>query len=87
MRPRAMTALLPLCLLAPLQGCANPQTRLVERKPATTPLSFLQCPDKPNPPGPDGTQKSVALYIVDINEAYDDCKARMSALYEVVRPK
>lgn len=59
----------------------------MERKPATTPLSFLQCPDKPNLPGPDGTQKSVALYIVDLNEVYDDCRARMSALYEVVRPK
>ena len=86
MRPRAMTALLPLCLLAPLQGCANPQTRLVERKPATIPLSFLQCPDKPNPPGPDGTQKSVAYFILELEEAFDDCRARLDALAQVLRP-
>lgn len=87
MRPRVMTALWLLSCCALLQACGHQQTRLVETKPVTIPLQLLQCEDKPNPPGPDGTQKTVAFYIVELNELIDDCKARMAALTEILRGK
>jgi len=85
MRPRVMTILSLQFCAALLMGCADRQTKMVETKPITIPLELLQCEDKPNPPGPDGTQKSVAFYVVELNELLDDCKARMAALYEILR--
>ena len=84
MRLKPMTALLLQCLLVPLTACAGHtqiQTKLTQ---VSIPQSVLNCPDSPNPPGPDGTQKTVAAYIVELVEVWDDCHAKLEAVRNIL---
>ena len=85
MRQRVMTALLPLCFAGLLTACASPaapapEIRLVK---PSIPSSLLAC--LPRPPIPDATsQRAVALLLVKIDSAGDDCRQKLAAVVKAL---
>lgn len=78
------TVLLPLCCVLPLTACGGQHLLpelLVERM--EVPASLLSCRPPP-PPRPVDTQRDVALLIVDLAEAGEDCRGKLRAVKEVV---
>ncbi len=75
-----MPALLPL-LCAPLwMGCASAPPPAV-----VVPPSLLACrPEPPVPAAPD--DQALARWILDLAEAGEDCRSRLSAVREIVAP-
>ena len=83
-------ALLLLCSLVPLAACAkpDPEVRIVTKVEVVRPQippSLTDC--RPAPPVPVAeTQADVAGYILDLFDAHGDCREKLRALVEVVRP-
>lgn len=83
--------LLPACALL-LTGCAAttpaPLTELrAERVPI--PQSLLTCQAAPEPPalaGKPGEQDTVALYVVQLWRAGEDCRTRLDAVRRILQP-
>lgn len=67
-----------------LGGCAKPSPAIEVAGP-TVPDQLLTCRDEPTPPAT-GTQRAVALYVIDLAEAGDDCRAKLGAVRSIVRP-
>jgi hypothetical protein len=82
------TALWLLCFAVSLTGCqARPVTKLTQVK-QTIPAELLQCHDHPLRPGPNATQRTVALILDEYGEALDDCKRKLGAVSEIaMEPK
>jgi hypothetical protein len=78
--PRALIALLwPLLSTA----CAEGPPVLLDR---TVPASLLTCQPQPDPPaGPDDT--ALALWLVDLAAAGEDCRARLGSVKELLDAK
>lgn len=61
-----------------LAGCASREPQ--RERPAPAPAVLFECPSPPRPPGPAGTQRDVALYIVDLHAAHGSCRSKLVAL-------
>lgn len=85
MRQRLKTALSPLFCAACLTACTSAPPQLV-RMPVTLdiPGHMFHCQDGPYDPGPDATQRDVALMILDYEEALAACKAKLKAVQDIV---
>lgn len=81
MRPRRLPAL--LCLLsAPLwTGCAPSVPVLVRQE---VPVSLLACQAQPEPPDGQDDQ-ALALWILDLAAAGEDCRSRLTRVKELLR--
>jgi len=81
-RPR-LPALLLLPWLLPWTACAGPPPVLV-RQPV--PPSLLACQPQPDPPAsPDDT--TLALWIVDLAAAGEDCRARLGSVKDLLNAR
>lgn len=77
--PRPLALILPLFALA-LQGCASgPPVVLVDRP--RPPDLLLSC--RASPPQPEmRTDADLAIHILDIEDAGDDCRSRLDRIRE-----
>jgi len=74
-----------LCSAMFLCGCAQEPRLLVESRleRATLPPSLLTCQDSPDPPQAT-TQRDVALFIIQLWEAGEDCRSKLAAVRAMV---
>ena len=80
MRPCRLPAWLVL-LCAPLwTACANPGPPVLVRP--VVPVSLLTC--QPQPVPPDGDDTALALWIVDLAAAGEDCRGRLGRVRDLV---
>ena len=80
MPPRPMTLPWLLCCAALSTGCGpEPLTELRIERPEV-PAGLLTCAPEPAVPPPEATQRDVALYLLDLGAAYDDCRGRLEAV-------
>ena len=81
--PRRPPALL-LLMLSALPSCASPGPPVMARP--EVPASLLTC--APEPPSPDldapGWDRTLALWIVDVMAAGEDCRSRLAAVRRLV---
>lgn len=50
------------------------------------PKELLECPDKPVTPAyTTATQKDIAVYLVQLNQAYDGCRADVDSMRALFR--
>lgn len=61
-----------------LTGCASREPQ--RERTAAAPAVLFECPSPPRPPGRDGTQRDVALYLVDLHAAHGACRSKLIAL-------
>jgi len=55
----------------------------VERQPVN--LSDLHCPERPRPPEA-GTQRDVAIYLLELAAWMETCQAKLAEVRELLRP-
>lgn len=87
MRPRNwMAPFLLFCALS-LMGCekSREQVKLVQVKP-DIPMNLYYCPEEPTKPIV-ATQRTVALIILDFQEALATCQENLRAIREIVERK
>lgn len=73
-------ALLPLLSVLPLMGCGDGPAVLVRQE---VPPALLACQPQPAPPeAPDDT--ALALWIVDLAGAGEDCRAKLASVGELL---
>lgn len=63
-----------LLWLLPLAACATPQAVVVRQE---VPPAMLACQAAPPPPPPTADDQALALWIVDVVTAGNDCRARL----------
>jgi hypothetical protein len=87
-----MTALLLLCFALPLAACASkpepPVPQVVVRKELVRqpiPGDLLTCAPQPAPPDT-GTQRDVGQFIIDLAAAGADCRSKVEAVAQIVKP-
>jgi hypothetical protein len=81
-----MLLLLPFCA-ALLSGCASDglkpvvryETRIIE-----VPKSLRQCDNRPIVPKDPITQRKVATFVNDLDEAYSDCKSKLNGVDQIL---
>ena len=66
-----------------LGGCAKPSPAITVAGPSV-PDQLLTCRDEPTPPAT-GTQRAVALYVIDLADAGDDCRQKLAGVRGIVR--
>lgn len=66
-----------------LGGCATPSPAIEVAGPSV-PDQLLTCRDEPTPPTT-GTQRAVALYVIDLADAGDDCRQKLAGVRGIVR--
>jgi hypothetical protein len=74
-----------------LSGCAGTPTTPTEIRAERVPVpaTLLTCQPAPTPPalsGRAGEQDAVALYIVQLWRAGEDCRTRLDAVRRIVEP-
>lgn len=64
-----------------LSGCATNQSHV--------PVEMLQCEPQPISPAADAsaTQRDVALYVIDLASAGEDCRYRLGAVRQILYPE
>jgi len=72
-----MMALSLLCSSALLTGCATPADRLIVPR---IPEQLRSCPDRPEVPEGDYTQRDVGVFTLRLAQAHEICKGRLAAL-------
>ena len=72
-----LAVLLHLLLLLPLMGCGPGAPALVRHQ---VPPALLTCPPAPPPPDPGADDQVLALWIVDLASAGEDCRTRLQAV-------
>jgi hypothetical protein len=74
--------LLLLVLVLMLSGCARPPASIV-------PASLLQCAPQPKSPADKVgvTQPDVALFVVDLAAAGDDCRSKLGSVRRILVPE
>ncbi len=78
-RPLAVSAFWTLFAL-PWPGCTS-SAPLVVIPPARPPEALLVCADEPAPPAAAAaTAEDVGLYLVDLQQAGDDCRRKLAAV-------
>ena len=82
--PYAGWIVLGLIAVTILGGCAKPSKAITVGGPSV-PDQLLTCRDEPAPPAT-GTQRAVALYVIDLADAGDDCRTKLGAVRSIVRP-
>jgi uncharacterized lipoprotein YajG len=77
---RLLAFLLTSALL--LSGCATTSGRI-----NTTPVApaLLDCRDAPGVPADTNNSRKVAVYVVDLHDAYSDCKSKLGAVKKVLK--
>lgn len=75
---------LALILAALLTGCAGHPVTETRVEHLDLPAALLTCSDAPAAPGPDVTQRDVALYVLDLWAAGDDCRGKLGRVRELV---
>ena len=78
--PPALALLLCATLLT---ACASPPPALVRHQ---VPASLLVCQAQPQPPEPGTDDTALALWIVDLAAAGDDCRGRLARVKGLVTP-
>jgi hypothetical protein len=68
-----------VCGMALLSGCATTPTPVV-------PSQLLSCSAQPKAPTA-GTQRTVALYIIDLAAAGDDCRDKLGSVRRILMPE
>lgn len=76
-RPIFLLVLL-IALGIALSGCTTTRS--------TIPGQLLTCAPQPTSP-PAGTQRDVALYVVDLAAAGDDCRTKLGAVRNIIIPE
>ena len=66
-----------------LSGCAKPSPAITVAGPVV-PGQLLECRGEPAPPAT-GTQRTVALYVIDLADAGDDCRQKLAAVRGIVK--
>lgn len=81
MRPPITMALwLPFCAML-LSGCATALFEPPASPPALRPPAALtECAARPPTPGPEATQRGVALFLFALDAAHSDCRSKLAAL-------
>lgn len=72
-----MRAAVILIVAIALSGCATT---------SSVPSALLICAAQPQSP-PAGTQRDVALYIVDLAAAGDDCRTKLGSVRRILFPE
>ena len=72
--------------LLTLSACADGMPRVVTKPAAelSLPEALRTCRSAPSVPGPEATQKDVAAFLVALEAARADCKAKHGAVVEVI---
>lgn len=66
-------------------GCAGAPGETVYLRPKA-PARLLDCPARPEPPAEAATQRSVAVYLIDLAAAHAACRDRLRALRRLIDP-
>jgi hypothetical protein len=72
-----MKLIMTLAAAIALSGCTTT---------GTVPLPLLTCASQPASPT-EGTQRDVALYIVDLAEAGADCRTKLGSVRRILTPE
>lgn len=81
--PYAGWIVLGLISLTVLSGCAKPSPAITVAGPSV-PDQLLTCRAEPTPPAT-GSQRAVALYVIDLADAGDDCRQKLAGVRGIVR--
>lgn len=88
MRPTLPLALSALISCALLTGCGSGAPSLVKTELVrqTIPPALLRCDDEPEPPAGVISQRDIALFLIDLASAGDDCRGKLAAIGKLVTP-
>lgn len=77
-----MKALVILAFAVTLASCARPPASVV-------PQALLQCAPQPKSPADKAgvTQREVALFVVDLAAAGDDCRSKLGSVRRILTPE
>lgn len=78
-----------LCVVMMLTGCAHKPDQLIMTKIETrqlhVPEGLLMCMPEPAAAEVWRTQKQVALYLIKISEAGEDCRVKLNGVRELIK--
>ncbi len=87
MRRRKMTGLSLACCSMLLAACAAPEPQVIYRDRVELlrpPAALMECPDSPEPPAEILRQSTIALYLVELWRAGQECRSRLMAIKAIV---